>query len=267
MRVFSDESWESLWGMFNQIVDRDAEALRRTATILRQFWWLASSPGFEPHLPATLQQGVYCSRFGRAAGGGRGPEGALLLTVVNRNPVGLPANTPQLTLDCEAGDQFYDVYHGVLLPTGCANGLATLNFELEPGGFGAVLQLGPAAGGHPMLAGLHPHLATMAAMTSAPLSSYSDQWRPAPQLQISDPPTPPYPDPPMSAGSMVEIPATDAYEFVCTGNIPQGDGLPPAAGGPRMAGDRTSPAAGVDVQCELQAAAAAQMLGQDCPAR
>src|SRR5579871_4279859 len=42
------ESWENIWGIWNPIDDRDAEALRRIATIERAFWQLLESPHWEP---------------------------------------------------------------------------------------------------------------------------------------------------------------------------------------------------------------------------
>ena len=52
------ESWENIWGIWNQITPRDAEALRRVAKIERQFAALLVSPDWEPHTPV-LHYGVY----------------------------------------------------------------------------------------------------------------------------------------------------------------------------------------------------------------
>ena len=56
------ESWENIWGIWNQITPRDAEALRRVAYIERQFADLLVAPGWEPYAP-TLQYGVFATRF------------------------------------------------------------------------------------------------------------------------------------------------------------------------------------------------------------
>ncbi len=56
------ESWENIWGIWNQITPRDAEALRRIAKIERAFASLLISPDWEPHTP-TLRQGVFASKF------------------------------------------------------------------------------------------------------------------------------------------------------------------------------------------------------------
>ena len=66
------ESWENVWGIWNQLTPRDAEILRRIAMIERAMADLLVSPDWQPHFP-TLQAGagVYASRFpgkGRTCG-------------------------------------------------------------------------------------------------------------------------------------------------------------------------------------------------------
>ena len=59
------ESWENVWGIWNQLTPRDAEALRRIATIERALAELLVEPRLgaaRPHA-ATAEQGVYASRF------------------------------------------------------------------------------------------------------------------------------------------------------------------------------------------------------------
>ena len=71
------ESWENIWGIWNQITPRDAEALRRIAKIERALRrGLLVSPDWEPHTP-TLRSGVFASKF--PAGG------AHAVDLVNRN--------------------------------------------------------------------------------------------------------------------------------------------------------------------------------------
>ena len=45
------ESWENIWGIWNQIPDRHAEALRRISKIERKFADALISPEWEPHTP------------------------------------------------------------------------------------------------------------------------------------------------------------------------------------------------------------------------
>src|SRR5579875_1279488 len=49
-------------GIWNPIDDRDAEALRRIATIERAFWQLLESPHWEPFVPV-LRYGVFASKW------------------------------------------------------------------------------------------------------------------------------------------------------------------------------------------------------------
>ena len=56
------ESWENIWGIWNGITPRDAEAMRRVAHIERKFAPFLVSPDWEPHTPV-LQHGVYASKF------------------------------------------------------------------------------------------------------------------------------------------------------------------------------------------------------------
>ena len=133
------ESWENVWGMWNMIVQRDGEALRRVAAMLR-FWGsrgALNSPYWEPHDPVTIQYGVYASKWPMPA------RNATLWTIVNRAgfnltgaQVKLPGpRTPSATV-------YYDCYHGTELEAEDAgNAAITLSFELEAGGFGCVVEV------------------------------------------------------------------------------------------------------------------------------
>ena len=70
------ETWENVWGTWNGIVARDAEAIRRVSAMLRFFGGKVDSTSFptpkrdflhsplwEPHWQGAMQQGVYASRF------------------------------------------------------------------------------------------------------------------------------------------------------------------------------------------------------------
>src|SRR6266700_2830420 len=74
------ESWENIWGIWNGIDDRDAEALRRVAKIERAFADVLVGPGWEPHAP-TLRWGAFASKLPG--------KGRVLWTLVNRNEYGL----------------------------------------------------------------------------------------------------------------------------------------------------------------------------------
>ena len=55
-------AWENIWGIWNQLTPRDAETLRRIATLQRAFAPLLVSMDWRPYAP-TLQPGVFASRF------------------------------------------------------------------------------------------------------------------------------------------------------------------------------------------------------------
>ena len=60
------ESWENVWGIFNQFTPRDAAALKRTSNILRQFGQFIQGGGqWTPHISITksLKSKVYASEF------------------------------------------------------------------------------------------------------------------------------------------------------------------------------------------------------------
>ena len=45
------ESWENIWGIWNGLTPRDAEAVRRVATIERAVAPFLASPDWEPFYP------------------------------------------------------------------------------------------------------------------------------------------------------------------------------------------------------------------------
>ena len=195
------ESWENIWGIWNGITPRDAEALRRVAKMERQFAELLVSPDWEPHTP-TLQYGIFASKFPGA--------GATLWTMVNRNPYDV--NGRQLAIPAAAQVRYYDVYHGVELTPAREGASAVLSFDMEANGFGAVL----AATAAP--AGLGSFLQEMKALTAKRLSEYSHQWKVLPQKMVEIAGTA------RAAGApegMVAIPA-GPYEFQTSGIMIEG---------------------------------------------
>lgn len=163
------ESWENIWGIWNQITPRDAEALRRVAQIERKFADLLVSPDWEPHTPA-LQQGVYATKFPG--------KGRILWTVVNRNEYDVKGD--QITAPNESGRRYYDAWHGTELHPKVSNGKATLAFDMEGNGFGAILALDAGAN----VEGLDKFLGQMSEWAKAPLKSFSHDWHFLPQRMI-----------------------------------------------------------------------------------
>ncbi|HEX5470586.1 MAG TPA: hypothetical protein VFW73_01810, partial [Lacipirellulaceae bacterium] len=150
------ESWENVWGIWNQFTPHDAEALRRIATIERGTADLLVSAKWEPHIE-TLQSGVYASRF-------PGKDRTLWLLV---NRTGHTINGDQLS--APAKGQYFDLWHGARFPSADAGGHRKLNFEIEAHGYGAVLLL-TSGDADKQLSKL---LATMAQLSKRHLSDFS----------------------------------------------------------------------------------------------
>jgi len=193
------ESWENVWGIWNQITPRDAEAIRRIARIYRALPDYLVSPGWTPHLP-TLRYGVYASAFPR--------NGSSLYTLVNRNEFAI-ANGEVLRVPRKQLQRYYDLWNGVeLTPRGDGES-ALLSLPMEPRGFGAVLVVAPGVE-VPKLAEL---LALMKTSAARPLASYSSEWRFLPQTLVETEPTA---APDATPPGMVKIPAGD-FVFSVTG--------------------------------------------------
>jgi iron(II)-dependent oxidoreductase len=198
------ESWENIWGIWNQITPRDAEALRRIAKIERAFADLLISPDWEPHTPV-LQSGVFASKFPMAQ--------RTLWTIVNRNHYDLSGF--QLQVPSNPGMRYFDIYHGAELKPEMKGESAILSFDLEGNGFGALYATESA-----LPEALQRLLAEMKLLASKPLLSYSHEWNFLPQKMIEIPRTrPPRMDPP----GMALIPATDSYQFRVSGLEIEGD--------------------------------------------
>ena len=190
------ESWENIWGIWNQIDERDAEILRRIAKIERDFPDLLATPDWEPHTPV-LQYGVFASKFPR--------QERTLWTIINRNEFGVKGR--QIEVPYKDGLHYFDLWHGVELTPEVSGGTATLSFDMEAHGFGAVL----ATRGNPdslraLLAGMHD-------LARRPLASYSHEWHFLPQELVEIPSTPAAATDPEG---MVKIPSGD-FEFRVAG--------------------------------------------------
>ncbi len=191
------ESWENVWGIWNQIPLRDSEALRRVSKLERKFAHLLVSPDWEPHT-TTLQYGVFASRFPSAA--------RTLFTVVNRNEFDVAGR--QLEIPHTAGRHYYDLWHGVELEPEVTAGRAVLSFEIEANGFGGVLVTEGAA------PELKPFLAEMRELARVKLNTL-DSRRPFLTQQITAiAATRPAAAPP---AGMVRIPAARAWQFRISG--------------------------------------------------
>jgi gamma-glutamyl hercynylcysteine S-oxide synthase len=159
------ESWENVWGIWNGIVPRDAEAIRRVAKIERAVSKFLVSPGWQPYAP-TLQYGIYASRW---------PLGnQTLWTIVNRNQTDIDGH--QLQLPIQSGLHYFDLWNGAELTPEISGDHLFLNFPIEAHGFGAILST-PDAPDTKRLA----LLSEMKKLSPTPLSGYSDEWKFLPQ--------------------------------------------------------------------------------------
>jgi len=188
------ESWENIWGIWNGITPRDAEATRRVATIERAVASFLVSPDWEPLAPM-LPYGVYASRW---------PLGQQeVWTIVNRNEYDVSG--PEVELPAVSGMHYYDLYHGAeLTPVRTSDGKVVLGFPIEASGYGALL-LTPSAPDSAMQA----LMAEMKVMTATPLASYSHEWKVLPQEIVPIAATKPAVGTPED---MVKIPAGD-FDF------------------------------------------------------
>ena len=190
------ESWENVWGIWNGITPRDAEALRRTAMIERAFADLLVSPKWIPDRP--MQRfGVFASEWPGAS--------ETLRTIVNRSDY--PVTGRQMRVPYNPAAHYYDLWHGVEIQPEREGDFAVLSFAIEPKGFGAILE---SAGDDP---GIDPVLAKMHELSRRPLSDFSQAWHSLPQQMAPIAATKPAAEAP---AGMIEIPAAD-YVFRVNG--------------------------------------------------
>jgi iron(II)-dependent oxidoreductase len=183
------ESWENIWGIWNGITPRDAEATRRMATIERAVAPFLVSADWEPLAPMR-PYGVFASRW---------PAGdRTLWTIVNRNQYDVSGQ--QIDLPAEEGMRYFDLYHGAeLQPERDQTGRLVLSFEIEAHGFGALL----ASRSNPDAA-IPGLMSRMKVLTAQPLATFSDQWQVLPQQIVPIASTKP---PSTTPAEMVKIPA------------------------------------------------------------
>ena len=201
------ETWENIWGIWNGIAERDAEAIRRVAKVERRFARYLVSPGWEPHTP-TVPYGVFASKFPL--------NGRTLWTIVNRAAYNIDG--PQLRLPALSGMHYFDLWHGVELKPVAESGGLELRFLMEASGYGAVLAQPEAAD-----SGLTAFLDEMRALNARPLSSFPKVWRFLPQQIVPiEPAAPASATPP----GMIRIPAAAEFRFEVHGiEIEGGDDI------------------------------------------
>lgn len=158
------ETWENIWGIWNGMTPRDAETVRRIAKIERHFSCDLVSPKWEPHAPMLRFQ-IYASKWPA--------QGHTLWTIINRNEYDVTGQ--QISLPVEARMRYFDVWHGVELKPAIENGRATLSFDIEGEGFGALVATASPD------AALETLMREMKRLNSVRLDSFLKQWTILPQ--------------------------------------------------------------------------------------
>ena len=185
------ESWENIWGIWNGITPRDAEATRRVATIERAIAPFLVSKEWEPMSPM-LRYGVFSSRWPLA--------GQTVWTIVNRNEYDVDGD--QMEVPSADGTRYFDLYHGIeIKPKATADGKMVLTFSIEAKGYGAILATNNAP--DPTVLAM---MSKMKELTATPLASYSHEWKTIPQQIVPIPPSKPASAAP---AGMIKIPEAD----------------------------------------------------------
>ena len=171
------ESWENIWGMWNQFTPRDGAALKRTSTILRKFGKSFQGDNqWIPHIPVVTspKSKTFVSEFRS--------ENQVIWLFVNRD-----RNDDELVdlkLNCLSGNQkdqiWHDLYHGIERnDIFCDTDTQTAIFGLyvEAGGYGAI----SATLSDALDENIEDFLLTMNELSSVPLKDYSNVWTFLPQ--------------------------------------------------------------------------------------
>src|ERR1019366_4371060 len=96
-------------------------------------------------------------------------------TLVNRNAYDVAG--PQIAVPHKPGTRYYDLWHGEELTPDVDRAGASLSFEIEAHGYGALL----AIEGHVQPDQLTPFLSEMKDLARQPLRQFSAKWRFLPQ--------------------------------------------------------------------------------------
>jgi formylglycine-generating enzyme required for sulfatase activity len=204
------ESWENVWGIWNGINPRDAEATKRVAAMQRGMAPFLVSSGWEPLYPMH-NYGVFASRW---------PLGQQTLwTIVNRN--GYTVTGRQMSVPSTSGMRYFDLYHGIELrpeAEGLASApIAVLTFDIEANGFGAIL----ATPTEPDSA-IEALMQRMATMTKLPLANLSHNHEILPQSIVEIAPANSAAQTP---AGMIRVPGGD-FIFRVQGTEIEGGGNP-----------------------------------------
>jgi iron(II)-dependent oxidoreductase len=190
------ESWENIWGIWNQLTPRDAESLRRISAIERAFAAQLINPEWEPHTP-TRNYGIFASKWPA--------ENETLWTLVNRNAYNVDGG--QLRLPQTPDAHYYDLWRGIELQPRSEDDTIILDFSMESYGYGAILETKQAIAELPPA--IHKLLTRMKSLSDKPLDSFSSHWESIPQTLVAIEPTASSGLAGKQPASMIRIPAAD----------------------------------------------------------
>lgn len=205
-------SWENIWGVWNEVPDRYAAIIRRMALIYRQFPTVWSSAEWEPHIPV-LQKGIFSSRF-------PGLD-KTVFTFINRDSTDKQGN--QFQLPYQEGTKYFDLWNGAELKPIKKDSIITLAFDVEALGYGAVVAIKE----YSLDTFFYQHLTAMHTLAKKRVNSFSVAWKPLSQQLVEAGKTKPAATAPKE---MVLISAIKNYSFESIGVMIEGDELPNAVG-------------------------------------
>jgi iron(II)-dependent oxidoreductase len=205
-------SWENIWGIWNQVPVRYAETIRRIRLIYRQFPDVWSSADWEPYTSVT-QSGVFASKF-------PGKNGTVY-TMVNRDST--PKSGVQIELPYKKGLSYFDVWSGHQLKPKRDKEKVSLGFNIEGKGYGAVF----ATNQSQLPNNFASFLKRIQFLSKTSLNDLAVSWKPINQHIVPATQTKKQKGAP---SDMVLIPATDHYDFETKGVMIEGNELPDAIG-------------------------------------
>jgi formylglycine-generating enzyme required for sulfatase activity len=192
------ETWENIWGIWNEMTPYDSEVVRRTAKIERKFAGELVSADWEPHTPV-IQANIYASKWpGRDR---------TVWTIVNKNEFDVSGQ--QIKVPYDPGKKYYDLWHGVELAPAIKNDSAILSFAIERNGYGALLSIAANS----VNDDLRQFLSEMNQLGRMRLDSFSKERGFLKQAIVEIGPTKPVASAP---AGMLKVPST-AYNFEVNG--------------------------------------------------
>jgi gamma-glutamyl hercynylcysteine S-oxide synthase len=152
--------WENVWSIWIPMTARESEAAKRAFHVLRAFAPFTASPLWRPYAFRSTTDKVYASAFPHPT-----QNDLVLYTIINAAPEARKVRFPIHPTSVKA----YDVFNGRELAI--VDG-KTVDVELEPRGFGAVLVA--ASDPSVVMPDFVKYMGTRRTMTSTPLADFAD---------------------------------------------------------------------------------------------